>query len=135
MPSTTTNLARLTAVVLIVLSCASSSVAEDKMSIRTELQVAMQRFIDRSLIEGSIRGIDKVSGEVRQLYPVKAHPIIMKAEDYFVMCASLIDERGQHIEADYYITDSPRGFRVFQVEVDNREVLYNLISAGHVAEY
>ena len=105
------------------------------MSVRTDLQVAMQRYIDRSLIDGAIVDIDAESGAMRHLFPVKAHPMVMKADDYFVLCAHLSDPNGQEFEVDYYLIETDIGFRVFRVEVDNREVLHDLMAAGFVSEY
>ena len=105
------------------------------MSVRTDLQVAMQRYIDRSLIQGSIVDIDVETGAVRHLFPVKAHPMVMKADDYFVLCAHLSNKQGEAFEVDYYLVETDLGFRVFRVEVDNRDVLHDLMAAGFVAEY
>jgi len=108
---------------------------EDKIAIRTDLQITMQRYVDRSMIDGAIFDLDEATGTVRKLFPVEAHPMIMVGDGYFVLCADLVTESGEVFEVDYYVTETPRGFRVFATEIDNRDMLRDLVAAGAVAEY
>jgi hypothetical protein len=38
----------------------------------------MQTYIDRRLVKETYPSLDRSSGEVRELHPIAAHPIIMK---------------------------------------------------------
>lgn len=112
-----------------------ASTDEDKVAIRTELQIAMQRHVDRSLTKGVLLDLDIHDGEVKKYYPTAAHPLIMKGPDFFVLCADLADDDGNTFDVDYYLTPTERGYKVIRTEVDNRDVLKVLISSGLVKKY
>ncbi|MEO1679429.1 MAG: hypothetical protein AAFU80_14860 [Pseudomonadota bacterium] len=113
----------------------SAGFADEKASISAELQAAMQRHIARSSIEGAILDLDTETGEMRRLYPTKAHPMIMVGEGYFVLCADLLTEDGQSFEVDYFVAQTDRGFQIFRTEIDNRAVLHGLRAAGQVRAF
>jgi len=113
----------------------AAAVEEDRVSVRTELQVTMQRHVDRSLIDGAVLHIDLGTGELMEFFPTAAHPMIMASEDYFIVCADLVDAEGNQFDVDYYITETARGYKVVRTEIDNRTELKALVSAGLVAEY
>ena len=48
---------------VLALSSPTSAADEDRVTIRTELQVAMQRHVDRSLVEGVVLHVDLESGD------------------------------------------------------------------------
>ncbi len=109
--------------------------AEDKVSIRTELQVAMQRHVDRSLVGGILLHVDLECGDLKEYFPTAAHPMIMQGDGYFIVCADLIDAEGTQFDVDYYMAETERGYRVVRREIDNRSELKDLVSAGLVREY
>lgn len=109
--------------------------SEDRISVRTELQVAMQRHVDRNLIEGVLMHVDLETGSLIELFPTAAHPMIMASNDYFVVCADLVDAEGKQYDVDFYMASSPRGYKVLRTEIDNRTELRELVSAGLVSEY
>jgi hypothetical protein len=114
---------------------AGSAWSVEKTETSIALQAAMQRHIDRSVIDGAILDLDPATGEIRKLFPTKAHPMIVRAENFFVLCADLRDEAGQRFEVDYYLAQTPRGFRVFMTEIDNRQVLKDMMKAGLAEPY
>lgn len=107
--------------------------ADEDARISAELQVAMQRHIDRSLVNGAILDIDLETGQLLELYPTTAHPMIMVGDGYYVLCADLATADGAQYEVDYYLAETERGFRVFRTEVDNRSVLRGLMGSGQVS--
>ncbi|MEM8777163.1 MAG: hypothetical protein AAGF53_19235 [Pseudomonadota bacterium] len=116
------------------LGMSASAAVADNAQISTDLQIVMQRHIERSMIDGAIIHIDDEAGEIFKLFPTKAHALIMKGADFFVLCADLKDEAGRSFEVDYYLVESPRGFKVVRTEVDNREVLKKMVRAGLVSK-
>lgn len=114
---------------------AGSAFGLDKTETSVALQAAMQRHIDRAVIDGALLDLDPATGEVRKLFPTKAHPMIVRAENFFVLCADLRDEAGQSFEVDYYLSPTPQGFRVFMTEIDNRQVLKDMMQAGLAEPY
>ena len=109
--------------------------ADDKIATRTELQVVMQRHVDRGQIEGAILDVDFDTGALRELYLTDAHPMIMQGPGYYVLCADLATKEGELHEVDYYVAETDRGYRVFRTEIDNRAVLAALVETGEVTEF
>ena len=95
----------------------------------------MQRHIDRSMVDGALLHVVNETGEMRKLAPVKAHPMVLQGDGYFVLCAELRDKDGTEIDVDYYLTASSRGYKVFRVEIDNRGFLKDLMDAGRVSTF
>jgi len=119
----------------LIFSTPAAAVEEDRVSIRTELQVAMQRHVDRNLVAGAVLHIDLESGALKEYFPTAAHPMIMASEDYFVVCADLVDAEGNQFDVDYYLAKTERGYKVVRTEIDNRSELKDLVSAGLVEQY
>ncbi|WP_299852285.1 hypothetical protein [uncultured Roseovarius sp.] len=103
--------------------------------IRTELQVALQRHLERSQIDGAIHFVDQDTATVQKLYPIKAHPLIFKGNNFFVMCAELRDEQGEKYEVDFYLVQARRGYRVVMTEIKNRKNLLKMMRAGNVKKF
>lgn len=103
--------------------------------IRTDLQVAMQRHLERSQVEGAIHFINREKAAVQRLYPVKAHPLILKGDGFFVLCAELRDESGKKYEVDFYMVEARRGYRVVMTEIENRDTLREMMRNGHVKKF
>lgn len=96
------------------------------------LQAAMQRHIDSQLVDGVVLDLDLETGEVTKLYPTKAHPMILKMGDNFVLCVTLNDTSGNKSLADYYMAPQGAEFVVIRTEINNRDALKNLMKAGVV---
>ena len=97
------------------------------------LQASMQKHIDGRLIDGAYLHLDKKSGEIRELFPVAAHPMIRQMGKYFVLCSHFQDKRGNEVNVDFYIARRGKRFVVFQALVDDRKPLSRLIKAGKVS--
>ena len=94
------------------------------------LQAAMQRYIDRHLVRGAFLQLNMKTGSVRKLYPGAAHPMILKMDDYFVLCTDFIDTAGKRINIDFYLAPKAQSYSVFQTVVDNRTPLKGWVKAG-----
>ncbi|MEL6171067.1 MAG: hypothetical protein AAFQ04_01765 [Pseudomonadota bacterium] len=114
------------------LTVSAGAAAADTTQIRTDLQVAMQRHIERSQINGAIPFIENKTATVQRLYPIKAHPYILEGDGFFVMCAELRDDDGNEYEVDFYLVEARRGYRVVRTEIENRVVLKEMMQAGYV---
>ena len=94
---------------------------------KAALQAAMQRHIDRSLINGAYLHLDFETGEVRKLHPVKAHPIILRMGEYFVLCSDFRDAAGKSVNIDFYLARQDRSYVVFRSAVDDHKNLQRLM--------
>lgn len=99
---------------------------------KASLQAAMQKHIDRNLVDGAFLHLDRESGDVRALHPVTAHPMIMRMGDKFVLCFDFRDGKGKSVEIDFYLARKDRSFVVFHTAVQNRQLLKRLMKAGKV---
>lgn len=111
----------------------SSAEAEENETVLVELQVVMQRHIDAQLIDGAMHRLDPDSGGVVRYYPTDAHSMIMAIGDDYVLCTDLATADGMSVPIDLYVTATNDGYRVYQTEIDNREMLEGLIEADLVA--
>ena len=106
----------------------ASSMQETKVRLQSDLQ----KHIYRSLVDGAYHTLDSKSGEVRELFPLVSHPMILTMGKYYVMCADFRDSEGNDVDVDFYLIKRERGFHVFRAEIDNHELLENLMKAGKV---
>lgn len=97
---------------------------------KARLQAAMQAHIERQLIDGAFLHLDVKTGEVKRLYPTKAHPMVIQMGDYFILCADLRDPGGEAMPLDLYMAASGRSFTVFHTEINNRAPLNHLMRKG-----
>ncbi|MDF1790413.1 MAG: hypothetical protein P1U88_00815 [Thalassobaculaceae bacterium] len=113
---------------------APSADAESNLSLddQAALQAAMQRHIDRVLVDGAVLYIDRESGEARQLHPVTAHPMILAYGEHFVLCFDFRDEDGKNVPIDYYMARQDRSYVVFHTAVADRTLLKELMGSGRV---
>ncbi|WPZ33778.1 hypothetical protein T8K17_21375 [Thalassobaculum sp. OXR-137] len=125
--------ALLLASVLVVLS-AGSGFADTELSLneKATLQAAMQRHIDRSLVDGTILYLDRSSGDVRRLHPVTAHPMILIYGAHFVLCFDFRDDAGETVPIDYYMARQDNTYTVFHTAVADRTLLQGLMASGKV---
>lgn len=110
----------------------SSALADEKTDLIAELQLTMQRHVDQSLVDGAIQRRDFETGEVVRYFPIDTHSMVMALDEDYVLCLDLTTENGSSVPVDFYITETGSGFRVYQTEINNREVLENLMKAGRV---
>ena len=110
----------------------SPALADDTTNLIAELQITMQRHVDQSLIDGAIQRRDFETGDVVRYFPVDTHSMVMALGEDYVLCLDLTTEDGSSAPVDFYIIQTDSGFRVYQTEINNREVLENLMRAGRV---
>ncbi|PWR02909.1 hypothetical protein DKT77_10080 [Meridianimarinicoccus roseus] len=110
---------------------AGNAMADDTTKI-AELQVVMQRYIDSKLIDGAMRAVDYETGEIRSYYPTEAHTMVMGLNGDYVLCSDLTNKDGTSVPVDFYITETPAGYVVYQTEINNRAPLQSLIKQGLV---
>ncbi|MBC7179735.1 MAG: hypothetical protein H5U14_06520, partial [Roseovarius sp.] len=80
--------------------------AQTLTEVRTQLQAALQRSLSRSMMEGALPHLDLTTGQLTKFYPTENHEIILKMEEVYVMCATLLGPDGKEVPVDYYITQS-----------------------------
>jgi|SRR6056297_1404513 len=110
----------------------SPALADNTTDLIAELQLTMQRHVDQSLIDGAIQRRDFETGDVIRYFPIDTHSMVMAMGEDYVLCLDLTTENGSSAPVDFYITETDSGFRVYQTEINNREALENLMSAGRV---
>ena len=110
----------------------SSALAKPSVSIseKTALQAAMQRHIDRSLVNGAYLHMNPKTGDVRRLHPVTAHPVILQMGRYFVLCFDFRDNQGASVNVDFYMARRGKSYVVFHAAVEDRALLRRLMKAG-----
>lgn len=104
--------------------------AQSLTELRTQLQAALQRNLGRSMQAGALPHIDLKTGAVTRYYPTENHEIILRLDEVYVMCATLVTEDGAKALVDYYLTESGGRFAVIRTEINNRAPLRALMDAG-----
>jgi hypothetical protein len=102
------------------------------LSDKAGLQAAMQRHIQRNLVDGAYLHLKTKTGEVQRLQPVTPHPMIMKMGQHFVLCFDFRDAEGKAVEIDFYLARRNRSFVVFHAAIENRAMLMRFMKAGKV---
>lgn len=104
----------------------------DSTADKVRLQAAMQRHIDSLSVDGAVLHLDMASGEVIELFPTQAHPMIMTMGDHFVLCAELKDAAGRSLPIDLYVAVADGRFVTFRTEIGNRSPLQEMMKRGQV---
>ena len=99
---------------------------------KASLQAAMFQHIDRQLIQGSFLHVDFKGGVVEKLSPAKAHPMMLKLGNHYVLWTSFRCADGKDVNVDFYAARSDGGYSIFHTVIDNRGPLMALIKAGKV---
>ena len=118
------------AMLAIVNTASASSIAVDD---QVALQATMASYIEAHLVDGVIPHVMLDKGEVVQLVPTKAHPMILSMGDDFVLCTDFRTEDGTFVNVDFYVARAGDGFVIFQTEIANRGPLEKMMEAGKVA--
>lgn len=112
------------------LLCGAGAQAQSLNELRTQLQATLQRSLGRSMLGGALPHVDLQTGTVTRYYPTENHEIILKMDDVYVMCATLMSEDGREAPVDYYIAQADGRFGIIRMEIDNRAPLKALMDAG-----
>lgn len=102
------------------------------LSEKTNLQAAMQQYIDGQMVDGVYLYLEGNSGEVRPLHPVTAHPMMFRLGEYFVLCSDFRDDQGEKVNIDFYLARNDASYVVFHTEIDDRKLLHRLMKDGKV---
>ncbi|MDA3857280.1 MAG: hypothetical protein PF480_03350 [Roseovarius sp.] len=108
----------------------SGAQAQSLTEVRTKLQAALQRSLSRAMIDGALPHLDLETGEITKLYPTENHEIILRMNDIYVMCATLVAADGTESTVDYYMAQNRGSYGVIRTEIDNRAPIKSLIAAG-----
>jgi len=111
----------------------SVSAGDLNLSDRASLRAAMQQYIDNRMVDGAYLDFELNTGAIRPLYPIKAHPLILKMGTHFVLCSSFRVEQGEHVNIDFFVARGERAFIVFYSAIDDRDRLMALMKEGKVS--
>jgi hypothetical protein len=103
-----------------------------KPSEKVALQAAMFQHIDSQLVNGAFLQLNARDGRAEQLAPTKAHPMILRMGEHFVLCSDFKRPDGKEVNIDFYMARTGSKYVVFHTEIDNRKPLENLMSAGKI---
>ncbi|HMQ57512.1 MAG TPA: hypothetical protein PKE65_03085 [Rhizobiaceae bacterium] len=118
---------------LLVASVAPAVAGTVSGEVKIKLQAAMSPYIDSHVVDGIVRHVKLDSGEIVDLVPTKAHPMILTLGDGYVLCTDFRDADGNFVNVDFYVTQVDGRFVVFQSEIANRAPLEALMQKGVVA--
>ncbi len=99
---------------------------------KAALQAAMFQHIDNQMVRGSFLHVDFKNGAVEKLSPAKAHPMVLKMGENYVLCTTYRRKSGASVNVDFYAAKKDTGYSIFHTEIDNRGPLTALIKAGKV---
>ncbi len=120
----------LFALLVLGLALGTNAQAQSLTEVRTQLQAALQRSLSRAMIGGALPHLDLTTGQLTRFYPTENHEIILKMDEVYVMCATLLGPDGREVPGDYYISQSGGRYGVIRTEIDNRRPLKALMDAG-----
>ena len=131
-----THLMAVTALATALLLPQAGTAKENTTALKAQLQAHLQRSIDRQLVEGAFMDLNLETGEMTPLYPVKAHPMVLRmGEDgnSFVLCSDLKSRDGKSVPVDFYMTRNGTRFTIIRTEIGNRAPLKALLKSGVAA--
>ena len=99
---------------------------------KASLQAAMQQHIDRSQVNGAYLQLNTTTGEVDKIFPVTAHPMILRMGEFFVLCSDFRDQDNNSVNVDFYMARRGNSYIVFHTAVAERAQLERLMKAGKV---
>lgn len=99
---------------------------------RIALHAAMTQHIDREVVDGMYLRVDLATGAVQRYAPAKAHPMVLKMGDGYVLCTDFKNEVGESSNVDFYVARRGDGFSIFHTEINNRQPLMKLMETGKV---
>lgn len=111
----------------------SHAAEQVKQSDKIQLQAAMQKSISRQVVEGRFFHFDVKNDKTVTLFPAKAHPMILRFGEHFILCTEFRNEHGKNVNVDFYLARRDDAFVVFETVVDNRKPVQRLMKSGHVS--
>ena len=95
-----------------------------------ELQAMLQTHIEDSLVEGALLDVNDSDGGLKAYYPTKAHPKIMSAGEFLILCADMVDDAGLQVMANFYVARGSHGYVVFETTFGDDPALAALMKSG-----
>jgi hypothetical protein len=126
------KLAAAAAAICLLFSLNPTGAQALELSEKVALQAAMQRHVDRTMIDGTYLDLDLQQGTFSKLYPVTAHTIIMQMGAHYVLCYDFRDEAGKKVEMDLYLARKGKSYVVFHTTLRQRAQLMALMQQGKV---
>lgn len=99
---------------------------------KTALQAAMHQHIDTAQINGAYLRLNSSKGAVESLAVSKAHPMILRMGEHFVLCSDFRSVEGKEVPVDFYIARDGDRYVVFHTEIANRKPLERMMSEGKI---
>jgi hypothetical protein len=103
------------------------------LSEKVGLQAAMQRYIDRQMVEGVFLYLEVESGEVRVLHPVTAHSMVLRMGQHYVLCFDFRDDQGNDVNVDFFLARRDTSYVVFHTTIDDRKLLKRMMGSGRIS--
>ena len=104
-----------------------------KGQLRTDIQAAMNEFVDAQTVDGVVRLYDPVEGKLLRLEFDNLHSGIVRKGDFYVSCADFKDQDGRKIDVDFLVLPDGSTLRVTQAivhSVDGKKRKYHLESSA-----
>ncbi len=117
---------------LVALAAQAADDPSIKGQLRTDIQSAMQGYIDHQTIDGVYRLYDPVDGRLLHLENANLHAGIVKKGEFYVSCADFTDQGGRKIDIDFLVLDAGgevRAVQGFVHKVDGSKRPYDLETA------
>ena len=102
-----------------------------KGELRTDIQAAMNYFVEEQAVDGVVRLYDPVDGRLLELKSYELHSGIVKKGDFYVSCADFVDASGRKIDVDFLVIEDEDSLKVTQGivhSVDGKKREYHLES-------
>ena len=103
---------------------------QPSMSLKVELQAAMQNYIEDRLVDGEYLYLDTTNGVVARARPSAAHPIILAVKNGYILCSDFRTSAGTALNIDFFLARVDEEFVVFSHSVEERAKVKELMKAG-----
>ena len=100
-----------------------------KGKLRSDIQLAMQGFVDGTSVDRVMRVYDPIEGRVLRLRFDKFHDGIVQKGDFYVSCADFTDQDSRKIDVDFLVVPSGDSLIATQAivhSVDGKKRKYHL---------
>jgi hypothetical protein len=90
------------------------------------LQTALREYIHSKSGGGRYTHFDEASGNVQTLTLKRIHPIILRLQDRFMLCADFTNAAGDSVVIDYIFAPHRTGYRVEKEIAGRRSLLVKM---------